>query len=99
MLSECRLPPMIALQCFKVVARHLSFIRAVEELSLTQSATSKRVTQLEEQLQHAPFRQVCKRLRLIPVDELYLAEVCCILQQVELSTRSLLSYGGETEVP
>ena len=39
-----------------------------------------------------------KRLQLTPAGELYLAEVRRILQQVELSTRFLLSYGGETEV-
>ena len=98
MLNKRRLPSMTALQCFEAVARHLSFTRAAEELSLTQSAMSKQVAQLEEQLQHALFRRVRKRLQLTPAGELYLAEVRRILQQVELSTRFLLSYGGETEV-
>lgn len=53
MLNKRRLPSMTALQCFEAVARHLSFTRAAEELSLTQSAMSKQVAQLEEQLQHA----------------------------------------------
>lgn len=97
MLNKRRLPSMTALQCFEAVARHLSFTRAAEELSLTQSAMSKQVAQLEEQLQHALFRRVRKRLQLTPAGELYLAEVRRILQQVELSTRFLLSYGGETD--
>ncbi|MFO5998160.1 LysR family transcriptional regulator, partial [Pseudomonas aeruginosa] len=57
MLNKRRLPSMTALQCFEAVARHLSFTRAAEELSLTQSAMGKQVAQLEEQLQHALFRR------------------------------------------
>ncbi|KAF1054501.1 MAG: Glycine cleavage system transcriptional activator [Stenotrophomonas maltophilia] len=89
---------MTALQCFEAVARHLSFTRAAEELSLTQSAVSKQVAQLEEMLQHLLFRRVRRRLQLTPAGELYREEVRRILAQVELSTRYLLSYGGETEV-
>ncbi len=69
MLNKRRLPSMTALQCFEAVARHLSFTRAAEELSLTQSAMSKQVAQLEEQLQHALFRRVRKRLQLTPAGE------------------------------
>lgn len=98
MLSKRHLPSMTALQCFEAVARHLSFTRASEELSLTQSAVSKQVAQLEEMLQHLLFRRVRRRLQLTPAGELYLQEVRKILTQVEMSTHYLLSYGGETEV-
>ncbi|MGC3494906.1 LysR family transcriptional regulator, partial [Pseudomonas aeruginosa] len=65
---------------------------------LTHSAMSKQVAQLEEQLQHALIRRVRKRLQLTPAGELNLAEVRRILQQVELSTGLLLSYGGDNVV-
>ncbi len=92
------LPSLTALQCFEAVARHLSFTRASEELSLTQSAVSKQVAQLEELVQHLLFRRVRRSLQLTPAGSLYLVEVRKILTQVEMSTHYLRSYGGETEV-
>lgn len=92
------LPTMTALQCFEAAARHMSFTRAGEELFLTQSAVSKQVAQLEDMLQHLLFHRVRRRLQLTPAGELYLAEVNKILTQVDISSRYILSYGGETEV-
>ncbi|MCG4453136.1 MULTISPECIES: LysR family transcriptional regulator [unclassified Pseudomonas] len=97
-MSKRLMPSMAALQCFEAVARHLSFTRAAEELFLTQSAVSKQVAQLEEMLQHLLFRRIRRRLQLTPAGSLYLTEVNKILTQVEMSTRYILSYGGETEV-
>ena len=98
MLNKRYLPSITALQCFEAVTRHLSFTRAAEELNLTQSAVSKQVAQLEELLQHLLFRRVRRRLQLTPAGDLYLVEVRKILTQVEMSTHTLRSYGGETEV-
>jgi LysR family glycine cleavage system transcriptional activator len=92
------LPTMTALQCFEAAARHMSFTRAAEELFLTQSAVSKQVAQLEDMLQQLLFHRVRRRLQLTPAGELYLAEVNKILTQVDISSRYILSYGGETEV-
>lgn len=97
-MSKRLLPTMAALQCFESAARHMSFTRAAEELHLTQSAVSKQVAQLEEMLQHLLFHRVRRRLRLTPAGELYLAEVNKILAQIDMSSRYILSYGGETEV-
>ena len=97
-MSKRLLPTMTALQCFESAARHLSFTRAAQEMNLTQSAVSKQVAQLEEMLQHKLFHRVRRRLQLAPAGELYLAEVNKILTQVDMSSRYILSYGGETEV-
>lgn len=97
-MSKRLLPTMAALQCFESAARHMSFTRAAEELHLTQSAVSKQVAQLEEMLQHLLFHRVRRRLQLTPAGELYLAEVNKILTQMDISSRYILSYGGETEV-
>lgn len=53
---------------------------------------------MEELLQHLLFRRVRRRLQLTPAGDLYLVEVRKILTQVEMSTHTLRSYGGETEV-
>lgn len=97
-MSKLLLPTMTALQCFESAARHLSFTRAAQELHLTQSAVSKQVAQLEEMLRHPLFHRVRRRLQLAPAGELYLTEVQKILTQVDISSRYILSYGGETEV-
>ncbi|MFV3015086.1 LysR family transcriptional regulator, partial [Pseudomonas sp. KHB2.9] len=44
------LPPLLALRAFEAVARHLSFIKAAHELSVTQSALSHQVHKLEQYL-------------------------------------------------
>ena len=93
-----RHPSFSAMQCFEASARHLSFTRAAVELSLTQSAVSKQVAQLESLLEHPLFRRVRKRLQLTPEGSLYLTEVRKILAQVEMSTRYMQSYGGQSEV-
>lgn len=97
-MSRRHLPSLSSMQCFEASARHLSFTRAAEELYLTQSAVSKQVAQLEAILKHSLFLRVRKRLQVTPEGELYLAEVRKILAQVEMSTRYMQSYGGQSEV-
>ncbi|WP_104205349.1 transcriptional regulator GcvA [Billgrantia saliphila] len=97
-MSRRHLPTLTAMQCFEASARHLSFTRAADELSLTQSAVSKQVAQLESSLEHPLFRRVRKRLQVTPEGSLYLTEVRKILAQVEMSTRYMQSYGGQSEV-
>lgn len=97
-MSRRYLPTLTAMQCFEASARHLSFTRAADELSLTQSAVSKQVAQLESVLEHSLFRRVRKRLQVTPEGSLYLTEVRKILAQVEMSTRYMQSYGGQSEV-
>ncbi len=45
-----RLPPFHTLAAFEAVARHQSFAKAAEELALTQSAISHRISRLEQHL-------------------------------------------------
>lgn len=97
-MQRPRRPTLTAMQCFEASVRHLSFTRAAEELNLTQSAVSKQVAQLEEILQHPLFRRVRKRLQITPEGALYLTEVRKILSQVDMSTRYMQSYGGQSEV-
>ncbi|MFP8968381.1 LysR substrate-binding domain-containing protein [Pokkaliibacter sp. CJK22405] len=92
------MPSLTALQCFESAARHLSFTRAAEELHLTQSAVSKQVAQLEDMLSQPLFARVRRRLHLTPAGALYLTEVDKILNQVDISSRYILTYGGDAEV-
>lgn len=92
------MPSMMALQCFEAVARHMSFTRAAEELHMTQSAISKQIAQLEALLRNPLFLRVRRRLQLTPAGALYQSEVRAILNQVDMSSRYILTYGSETQV-
>jgi LysR family glycine cleavage system transcriptional activator len=92
------MPSMMALQCFEAVARHMSFTRAAQELHMTQSAISKQIAQLEALLRNPLFLRVRRRLQLTPAGALYQSEVRKILNQVDMSSRYILTYGSETQV-
>lgn len=97
-MTARHLPSTTTLQCFEAAARHMSFTRAAEELSLTQSAVSKQVAQLEDYLQHKLFRRVRRSLVLTPEGSLYLTDVRKILAQIEMSANTIMTYSGHSEV-
>lgn len=53
-----RLPPLNPLRAFEATARHLSFTKAAEELSVTQGAVSRSVSTLEEYLGFPLFERL-----------------------------------------
>lgn len=59
-----RLPPLNALRAFTVAARHLSFVRAADELAVTPAAVSQQVRMLEDHLGYQLFRRVGRQLLL-----------------------------------
>jgi DNA-binding transcriptional LysR family regulator len=64
-----RLPPLDPLKGFVAAARHLSFTKAGEELHLSQSAISRQVQTLEEQLGITLFQRSTRALHLTPAGE------------------------------
>ncbi len=58
------LPSLHAVKVFEVAARHQNFSRAAEELSVTQSAVSRQIQQLEAELGQALFERNGPRLAL-----------------------------------
>lgn len=69
------------LRGFRVAARHLSFTRAAQELSVTQSAISHEIKTLEEQIGHPLFQRVHRGLQLTRAGEqLYRAVDQALLQ-------------------
>lgn len=55
--TKRRLPPLVALRTFEVVARHLSLIRAADELCVTPAAVSHQIRTLEAHLGMQLFRR------------------------------------------
>lgn len=59
-----RLPPLSALRAFEAAARHMSFTRAADELSVTPAAVSQQIRGLEDWLGTPLFRRLTRALRL-----------------------------------
>ncbi len=95
------LPSLDPLKGFEAAARHLSFTKAAAELFLTQSAISRQVQTLEEQLGVKLFRREVRRLELTPEGEvLYraaaemlarLGDVCAGLKAAQRRPRVTVS--------
>jgi LysR family glycine cleavage system transcriptional activator len=71
LLSRRFIPPIGCLVAFEAAARHGSFTRAAEELSLTQGAISRQIGQLEGQLGVVLFQRVRQRVALTPAGRHY----------------------------
>lgn len=59
-----RLPPLTALRAFESAARHLSFAKAAEELSVTPAALSFQIKNLEDHLGQPLFRRLNRAVEL-----------------------------------
>lgn len=70
-----RLPPLNSLRAFEVAARHLSFVKAAEELHVTPAAVSHQVKGLEEQLGVALFTRLPRGLVLSDAGRAMLPEL------------------------
>lgn len=77
------------LAAFLAVAEHRSFSRAGEALHLTQPAVSKRITVLEEQLGHALFDRIGRRVALTDAGQALLPHARRVLQEIEDGRRTL----------
>jgi DNA-binding transcriptional LysR family regulator len=88
------IPNLVALQIFEASARHESFTRAANELSLTQSAVCRQVAGLEARLGVALFLRIKKRIVLTPHGRQYAALVRKNLDRIERDTLELMAQRG-----
>ena len=89
-----RIPSTQALACFEAAARHESYTRAAEELSLTQSAVSRQVLALEAYLGVALFRRTRHGVALTPGGTQYWKQISRGLQGLERDTLDLMAGKG-----
>lgn len=93
-----RLPSLDLLKGFEAAARLLSFTRAGAELHLTQSAVSRQIQELEDQLGAALFERRHRALALTSAGrELYPAAVQ-VLQTMRAAAERLRALGGQRVV-
>jgi DNA-binding transcriptional LysR family regulator len=80
---------------FDAAARHASITRAADELALTESAVSRQISQLEDQLGVQLFHRVKKRLSLTRAGEAYARDVADVLERLERDTFEVMANEGE----
>lgn len=82
-LSRALIPDLAVLQAFEAAARHENFTKAAAELSLTQSAISRQIQTLEDQLGVLLFERVRKRVLLSAAGRNILPDARRLLMQSE----------------
>ena len=87
--NRLRLPSLHELAAFEAAARLASFLKAAEELHVTQSAVSHRIKSLEEFLGVPLFIRINRNIALTSFGERYLADVRDALTQLDTATARL----------
>lgn len=89
-----KIPSITALTAFEAAARHQSFTRAATELALTESAVSRQVAALEEQLGIKLFHRIKKRVTLTDAGQAYSSQVQQVLDRIERDALQIMAHEG-----
>jgi len=84
-----RLPPLNALKAFEAAARHMSFLKAANELHVTPGAVSQRIKNLEEQIGVTLFRRLPRGVVLTDAGQRYSRRIAELFEGIEKATRQL----------
>lgn len=93
-----KIPTTAALIAFEASARHESFTRAAEELSLTQGAVCRQIGTLEQFLGVALFRRSRRGVKLTEAGLAYSRRVAAQLDAVERDTLAVMGQQGNQAV-
>lgn len=86
-----RLPSTSALLALEAAARHQSFAKAAQELSLSEGAISRQIAKLEDFLGVRLFHRVGNRVELSAPGASYATRMRTALADIERHTRQLMS--------
>ena len=92
------MPPLDLLVGFESAARHLSFTKAGEELFLTQSAVSRQIKELEDQLGVALFQRRHRALVLTEAGQQFYGATAQVLATMRTATERLRAQAGKRSV-
>jgi DNA-binding transcriptional LysR family regulator len=90
-----KIPSTAALSAFESAARHQSFTKAADELSVTQSAICRQIGALEEFLDLKLFRRGRRGVALTEAGLIYSRQISARLDEVERDTLALMAKGGQ----
>ncbi|MDE1167564.1 MAG: LysR substrate-binding domain-containing protein [Pseudomonas sp.] len=93
-----KIPSTTALVCFEAAARHESFTKASQELSLTQGAVCRQIAGLEEFLNVELFRRSRRGVKLTEAGLSYSRRVATQLDAVERDTLSVMGQQGANAI-
>jgi LysR family glycine cleavage system transcriptional activator len=88
------MPPLDLLVGFEAAARHLSFTKAGEELFLTQSAVSRQIKELEDELGVALFHRRHRALSLTEAGQQFHAVAAQVITTMRNATERLRAQAG-----
>jgi DNA-binding transcriptional LysR family regulator len=94
MRNRNALPALDLLVGFEAAARHLSFTKAGEELYLTQSAVSRQIKELEDQLGVPLFQRRHRALTLTAPGQQFYAAASQVISTMRTATERLRSQAG-----
>ena len=87
-----QLPSTTSLQCFATAVETGNVTKAAERLCLTQSAVSRQIKQLEDQVGQGLFERVRQRLQLTDAGQRYYQQVAPVLQLLAQATEEIRQY-------
>jgi DNA-binding transcriptional LysR family regulator len=90
-----KIPSTVALAAFESAARHQSFTKAADELSVTQSAVCRQIGVLEDLLGVKLFRRSKRGVALTEAGTGYARSVRARLDQMERDTLELMAHGAQ----
>lgn len=93
-MSRTLMPSIQEMTAFEAAGRHGSFTRAADELSLTQSAISKQVRQMEDTLGVVLFERTRGRVVLTVAGRALLPSAGKLLQDYATATHSVMALAG-----
>lgn len=89
-----KIPPLQTLMCFDAAARHESYTRAAQELSLTQSAVSRQIGALESFLGVALFKRTRHGVALTASGAAYARQTARRLEAMERDALDAMTHQG-----
>ena len=90
--------PLNALRAFEASARHLSIVKAAEELSVTPAAVSHQVKRLEEYLGLPLFRRLPRRLLLAESGQLLFSDLREVFLRLDKSMEQAMDSGSRSAI-
>src|SRR5512140_1986672 len=90
-----KIPSTVAMSAFEAAARHQSFTKAAEELSVTQSAVCRQIAVLEDLLGVKLFRRSKRGVIVTEAGASYARSVRARLDEMESDTLELMANGAQ----
>jgi DNA-binding transcriptional LysR family regulator len=95
MRTTRRLPSLDLIRGFEAAARQMSFTRAAAELHVTQSAVSRQIKTLEDDLGAKLFTRLNRALKLTSEGEALYVTARSVMRQLEEATARLSARGDD----